>query len=169
MNIFALPGISPKTEKWATNLLHELAGPDRTMTVQRYKHWDCENPEQCLDLEGEVERLTGAPIDLLVAKSLGVMIGLSAGSRKLIAPGRAVLIGTPVTGFIENNMDLRQLTADLTVPILFIQQKNDIVGSADRLRAAIDGLPMVELVEIPGDNHQYKDLKLLARHIKKFM
>ena len=169
MNILALPGISPKTEKWATNLLNELTGPDRTMTVQRYKHWDCEDPGQCLELEGEVRRLAGAPVDLLVAKSLGVIIGLQAGARKLIVPGRAVLIGTPVSSFVEKDLDLRQLTADLAIPILFIQQKNDIVGSADKLRAAVDGLPMVELVEIPGDNHQYKDLKLLARHIKKFM
>ena len=169
MNIFALPGISPKTERWATNLLNELAGQDRTMTVQHYKHWDCDNGEQCLDLAGEVERLAETPIDLLIAKSLGVMIGLSAGEKRLIAPGKAVFIGTPVSSFTENNLNLRQFTASLAIPILFIQQKNDIVGSAASLKAAIDGLAMVELVEIPGDNHQYKDLKLLARHIKKFM
>lgn len=169
MNILALPGISPKTERWATNLLNELTGPDRTMTVQRYTHWDCDNPEQCLDLDGEVQRLANSPVDLLIAKSLGVIIGLQAGAKKLITPGKAVFIGTPVTSFTENNLDLRQLTASLAVPILFIQQKNDIVGSAASLKAAIDGLAMVELVEIPGDNHQYKDLKLLARHIRKFI
>lgn len=169
MHILALPGISPKTEKWATNLVNELAGPDRTTTVQRYKHWDCDTPDQCLDLEGEIGRLAGMQVDLLLAKSLGVIIGLQAGGQHLISPQRAVLIGTPVTSFAENDLDLRQLTASLAIPVLFIQQKNDIVGSAERLRAAVEGLPLVELAEIPGDNHQYKDLKLLARHIKKFM
>jgi hypothetical protein len=169
MNIFVLPGISPKTERWATNLLNELAGPDRTGTVQRYRHWDCEGGDQCLDLEGEVSRLENCDVDLLVAKSLGVMIGLAAAAKKLIAPRRAVLIGTPVLSFVENNMNLRHLVESFGVPLLFIQQKDDIVGSAASLKAAIDGIPMVELVEIPGDNHQYKDLKLLARHIKKFI
>ena len=169
MNIFALPGISPKTERWATNLLQELAGQDRPMTVQRYKHWDCGDEAQCLDLDGEVQRLAGAAIDLLVAKSLGVMIGLQAGEKKLITPARAVFIGTPVTSFRENNLDLRQLTASLAIPLLLIQQTNDIVGSCASLREAVADLPMVQLIEIPGDNHQYKDLKLLARHIKKFM
>ncbi|EKD38981.1 MAG: hypothetical protein ACD_75C00542G0006, partial [uncultured bacterium] len=37
------------------------------------------------------------------------------------------------------------------------------------LRAEVADIPMVDLVEIPGDNHQYKDLKLLARHIKKVL
>lgn len=169
MNILALPGISPKTERWATGLLNELTGPDRTMTVQRYKHWDCDNPEQCLDLDGEVQRLNGSPADLLIAKSLGVIVGLQAGEKKLIAPEKAVFIGTPVTSFTENNLDLRQLAAGLGIPLLFIQQTNDIVGSCASLRQAVGDLPMVQLVEIPGDNHQYKDLKLLARHIKKFM
>lgn len=169
MNIFALPGISPKTESWATKLLGELAGPARIMTVQRYKHWDCDHGEQCLDLAGEVQRLAGAQIDLLIGKSLGVMIGLSAGEKKVIAPQRAVFIGTPLTGFHENNLDLRQLTADLAIPVLFIQQRDDILGAAASVKAAVDDLPMAQLVEIPGSDHQYKDLKLLARHIRKFM
>lgn len=169
MNILALPGISPKTERWATNLLNELAGPDRTMTVQRYKHWDCEDSGQCLNLDEEVQRLQDCAVDLLIAKSLGVMVGLQACAKGFISPRRAVLIGTPVTGFRENNMDLRQLTTSLTVPVLFIQQTGDIVGSFASLLAEIADVPLVELVEIPGDNHQYKDLKLLARHIKKVL
>ena len=85
MNIFALPGINQKTERWAANLLNELAAPGRTLTVQHYLHWDCEDT-QCLNLHGEVDRLQGCEIDLLVAKSLGVMIGLQACSTGVISP-----------------------------------------------------------------------------------
>lgn len=168
MDIFALPGISQKTERWAVNLLNELTAPDRTMTVQHYSHWGCDEV-QCLNLENEVERLKGCRMDLLVAKSLGVIIGLTACSRGLISPGRIVCIGTPVTSFHEEDMDLRKLVAELNIPALFIQQKDDIVGSCASLRADITAGPLVEIVEIPGDNHQYKDLKLLARHIKRFI
>lgn len=166
MKIFALPGISQKTERWATNLLSEFASPDHTMTVQHYLHWDCDD-SHCLSLDEEVERLRGCEIDLLVAKSLGVMIGLTACSREIITPRQIVCIGTPVTGFLEKNIDLRQLVTKLDTPCLFIQQANDIVGSCASLRQHISDIPQVDLVEIPGDNHQYKDLKLLARHIKK--
>ncbi|RPH44075.1 MAG: hypothetical protein EHM86_00255 [Desulfobulbaceae bacterium] len=168
MNIFALPGINQKTERWAANLLNELAAPDRSMTVQHYRHWDSDDA-QCLSLHDEVDRLKGCDIDLLIAKSLGVMIGLQACDQGLITPQRAVFIGTPVTGFREQNLDLRQLVGHLDIPCLFIQQTNDIVGSSASLRQEISALPMKEILEIPGDNHQYKDLKLLARHIKKFI
>lgn len=168
MNIFALPGISPKTERWAANLLKELEAPDRTMTVQHYKHWDCDD-RQCLDLSGEIERLRDCRIDLLVAKSLGVMIGLSACGKGMIAPRQIVCIGTPVTSLREENIDLRLAVTQLNIPSLFIQQTNDVVGSCASLREAVSGIPAVEIVEIPGDNHQYKDLKLLARHIKRWL
>nr|AOO54687.1 hypothetical protein [uncultured bacterium] len=168
MNIFALPGINQKTEKWAANLLQEFAADDRKMTVQHYGHWDG-GGDQCLNFLGEVERLQGCDIDLLIAKSLGVMIGLVACSRGIIAPQKMVLIGTPVTAFREQNIDLRQLVAGMTGTRLFIQQANDIVGSCASLRDAVADIESVEIVEIPGDNHQYKDLKLLARHIKKLL
>ncbi|MDK9705561.1 MAG: hypothetical protein OEL83_00805 [Desulforhopalus sp.] len=169
MNILALPGISPKTERWATNLLKEIEAPGQTQLVQRYRHWDCGDAEQCLDLDGEVQRLMGSAVNLLVAKSLGVMIGLQACGKKMISPDKAVFVGTPVTSFKENNLDLKQLVSDLHLPCLFIQQAHDIVGSCAHLRAEIAAIPAVTLVEIPGDNHQYKDLKLLARHIKKWL
>jgi hypothetical protein len=166
MNIFALPGISPKTEKWAANLLKEFEAPGKTMAVQHYAHWDCDD-SACLSLANEVERLRGCEVDLLIAKSLGVMIGLTACSKAILSPQRIVCIGTPVTSFHEENLDFRQLVANLGIPSLFIQQIHDIVGSSASLQEEISGISLAELIEIPGDNHQYKDLKLLARHIKK--
>jgi len=80
-----------------------------------------------------------------------------------------ILIGTPVSGFREKDIDLRRLVAGLGIPLLFIQQAHDIVGSCASLRQEISGMKAAEIVEIPGDNHQYKDLKLLARHIKKLL
>ncbi len=169
MNILALPGINPKTEKWATNLLNELQAPGRFLLVQKYKHWDCFDSELCLDLPGEVLRLEGLAANLLIAKSLGVIIGLQACGKKIITPERAVFIGTPISNFRENNLDLSKLVASLNIPCLFIQQSHDIVGSCAELRTEIAATPGVEIVEIPGDNHQYKDLKLLVRHIKRWI
>lgn len=115
------------------------------------------------------ERLQGCEINLLIAKSLGVMIGLLACSKAMISPQQVVFIGTPVTSFREENIDLRQLVSTLNVPCLFFQQTHDIVGSCASLRENISDIPLVELIEILGDNHQYKDLKLLARHIKRWL
>lgn len=168
MNIIVLPGISQKTEKWAANLLTEMAVPDSTATIQRYIHWQCAG-DQCLQLENEIERLQGCAADLLIGKSLGVIIGLLACQRGVIRPRQAIFIGTPVTSFKEKSLDLRQLANNLASPALYIQQTDDIVGSAASLRERIGTAPMAKMIEIPGNNHQYKDLKSLARHIRKWL
>jgi hypothetical protein len=168
MNILVLPGISQKTEKWAADLLTEMAVPDSTATIQRYSHWQCAD-DQCLRLEEEIERLQGCAVDLLIGKSLGVMIGLLACQRGIITPRQAIFIGAPVTSFREKSLDLRQLASDLNIPALYIQQKDDIVGSAASLLEQISAAAMAKIIEIPGNNHQYKDLKSLARFIRKWL
>lgn len=168
MNIMILPGISQKTEKWAADLLTELAVPDSTATIQHYSHWACAD-DQCLKLEKEIERLQGCTVDLLLGKSLGVMIGLLACQRGVISPQRAIFIGTPVTSFKEKDLDLGRLADNLTIPTLYIQQKDDIVGSAASLLAQIGTASRAKMIEIPGNNHQYKDLKSLARYIRKWL
>lgn len=59
--------------------------------------------------------------------------------------------------------------AQLKSPCLFIQQINDKAGSGDSLREEIADLPLVELVEIPGEDHLYSEIKLLAKHIKHWL
>jgi len=168
MKIQVLPGISQKTEKWAQNLLRELALPESDAVIQRYSHWECED-EQCLQLENEIERLRGTEVELLIGKSLGVIVGLQACRRAAIAPQRAILIGTPVLSCTEENIDLPGLAAGLAAPALYLQQKEDVVGSCELLREHIGSVEKATVVEVPGNNHQYKDLKLLARHIRKWL
>lgn len=168
MNILLLPGIQQKTEKWASGLISELALPDSNPTIQRYGHWDGDG-EQCMMTASEIERLKGLEVDLLIGLSVGAMVGLLACRQGAIAPKRAVFIGTPVTSFIEESLDLYQLADDLAVPALYIQQKDDVVGSSGMLCERIGKASQTTLVEVPGNNHQYKDLKLLTRHIKKWL
>ncbi len=168
MKIQVLPGISPKTEKWAENLLRELALPASEAAIHRYSHWECAD-EQCLQLKNEIERLRGTKTELLIGKSLGVIVGLQACQREVIAPQRAILIGTPVISCVEENLDLHGLAAALAVPALYLQQKEDVVGSCELLRKHVGSVEKATIVEVPGNNHQYKDLKLLVRHIRKWL
>ena len=168
MKILSLPGMQPKTEKWAAGLISELALPDSTAVIQRYSHWEADG-EQCMMLESEVQRLQDVEVDLLIGKSLGVVVGLLACRQGLIHPKQAVFIGTPVTSFLEENIDLSGHADQLGIPALYIQQKDDIVGTSGMLCAQVGKAPLATIVEVPGNNHQYKDLKLLARHIKKWL
>ncbi|SHO50447.1 hypothetical protein [Desulfopila aestuarii] len=169
MNILLLPGINQKTEKWGASLISELALPDSSVTIQRYGHWDGTGGEQCMMMEAEIERLRGVEVDLLIGKSVGVVVGLLACQKSVIAPKRAVFIGTPVTSFIEENIDLFQLVDGLSLPALYIQQKDDVVGTSGMLCERIGKASQTTIVEVPGNNHQYKDVKQLTRHIKKWL
>jgi hypothetical protein len=168
MNMLLLPGISQKTEKWGAGLISELALPDSSVTIQRYGHWDGDG-EQCMMMAAEIERLQGLEVDLLIGKSVGVAVGLLACRQAVIAPKHAVFIGTPVTSFIEENLDLFQLAEALSCPALYIQQKDDVVGSSAMLCERIGKASQATIVEVPGNNHQYKDIKLLSRHVKKWL
>ncbi len=168
MNVFVLPGNNPQTESWAVNLLKELEAPHWTMRVQHYQHWDSDETP-FVNIKDEVERLRGCGIDLLMAKSVGVRIGLLAHAQGIIAPQRFIFMGTPLIGFHKEKMELRPLVAALKAPCLFIQQTNDKAGSGLSLREEIADLPLVELVEIPGEDHLYSDIKLLVKHIKHWL
>jgi len=168
MKIILLPGINQKTEKWAAGLISELALPNSSATIQRYSHWEGDG-ERCMMLESEVERLKGVEVDLLIGKSLGVVVGLQACRRGFITPKQAVFIGTPVTSFLEENLDLAAQADRLGIPALYIQQKDDVVGTSAMLCAQVGKAPQATIVEVPGNNHQYKDLKLLTRHIQKWL
>lgn len=168
MNILLLPGIQQKTEKWGEGLIAELALPDSTSTVQRYSHWEG-GGEQCMMMPAEIARLQGQTVDLLIGKSVGVMVGLLACRQGVLSPQQAVFIGTPVTSCREENLDLYQLANELAIPALYIQQKDDVVGSSAMLCQQIGKASQTTLVEVPGNNHQYKDIKLLTRHIRKWL
>ena len=166
MKIHVLPGIAPKTEAWSRKLLQELALPASETTIQHYLHWDCAG-DSCLKAAEEIARLEDSQVDLLIGLSLGTMLGLSACSKGIISPKRVVCIGVPVTAFQEENLDLPALAAAMAMPVLYIQQKDDVVGSAAQLRQAVGA--KARLIDIPGNNHQYKDLQLLSRHISRWL
>ena len=168
MNTLVLPGINQKTEKWAGQLAVELALDQGSTTIQRYGHWQG-GGDQCLDLEGELERLAGQEVELLIGKSIGVIIGLQACHRRIITPRRTILIGTPVSTCLEENIDLTGMAATLAIPALYIQQKDDVVGTSAMLCQQVGQAPLATVVEVAGNNHQYKDIKLLVRHIGKWL
>lgn len=169
MNILFLPGIAQKTEAWAEKLMQELAFTHCQLTIQRYDHWDSEG-EGCMQLEREIDKLHGAAqVDLVLAKSIGVVVALMAINRGVIRPAKVVLIGTPVLSCAEENVDLQSLAGDLAIPALYIQQKDDVVGSSGALCAEVGKAALATVIEVPGNNHQYKDLKLLCRHIHRWL
>lgn len=164
MQILVLPGIDPQTERWAKQLVAELGAAGQGATVQRYLHWQSNDTQ--VQREAEIDRLKGCTMELLIGKSLGVGLGLRASIKGFINPARAIFIGTPLTSLIKQGHDLQEMVQKASIPALFIQQKSDPLGGSASLREA---LPHRQIVEVPGSDHQYGDIRLLASHIQNWL
>lgn len=164
MKIHVLPGIDPKTEQWANNLIKQLGTADGSVTVQRYLHW--ESTDIPVQRNKEIERLKGCSMNLLIGKSLGVGLGLRACIKGIIKPEKAIFIGTPLTSLLKQGHDLKSMVKDAGVPSLYIQQKEDPLGGAASLQ---NTLPDSRIVEVPGGDHQYMNIELLVNHIQKWL
>ncbi|WP_340644757.1 hypothetical protein [Phenylobacterium sp.] len=55
------------------------------------------------------------------------------------------------------------------VPTLFIQQTADYNGAYRDLAAVVDKHPLCTVVEIPGDDHRYEHLDLIAPLIETWV
>ena len=152
-----LPGVVAPTHAWLTSLLEALGSTEGETTVLEYRHWA---DESVPDPGYEASRLESIVTECVVAKSLGTWIATEAFCAHGFLPRSAVLIGCPLArhgadGFVR----LEAFVA--AVPTLFIQQRDDKVGSYRELAAAVGGWSNATLVEIPGSDHVYADIDLL--------
>ena len=150
--VLGLPGRNPETEKWLASLLEKLGADDAE--VARYRHWQNEAEPDVMS-ETVAHPVTGRK--LVVAKSMGTMVLLASAQQG--DPERAVLIGVPVHGYSEAQLDALQALSR-RLPCLFIQQTDDFTGSAATLRAALGGSAVLE--EVAGSDHIYADVDELV-------
>ncbi len=156
-----LPGVVAPTHAWLSSLLDALGAIEGEATVLEYRHWA---DQSAPDPEFEASRLESIVTDRVVAKSIGTWIATAAFSAHGFLPRTAVLIGCPLArhgadGFVR----LEAFVA--AVPTLFIQQRDDKVGSYRDLAAVAGGWSNATLVEVPGDDHVYSDIDGLCAAI----
>ena len=156
--VLGLPGRNPETENWLASLLETLGEHDAE--VARYRHWQNDSDP---DVDSEATAHPVAGRKLVVAKSMGTMVLLASAEQG--DPDRAVLIGVPVHGYAEAQIDALQALARRR-PCLFIQQTDDFTGSAATLREILgEG---VVLEEVAGSDHIYADVDELASLISNW-
>jgi hypothetical protein len=159
MRIHGLPGRRPDTQAWMGRVLQALPFPADARSVQAYRCWSAPGAE--LSFDEEAALLLAARADLLVAKSIGTRIALRASHATDFAARAAIFIGTPIDSFPPPARATLAAFASAR-PVLFVQQAQDVTGRAEALRAALAGAARASLVEIPGSDHAYSDVTLLA-------
>ena len=168
MRLIALPGRNPETEAWMRALVAclDLSHLDLNLeeaAVVCYRHWD-DGGEP--DVAFEAQRLELAVGDLVISKSLGTLVLLTA-ARSGCMPVGGVFIGTPIRGYSESNVgDLKAFANSCAT--LFIQQTSDFTGTCAELEGVLGDVAFGSLVEVAGDDHVYADVDRLAEIIESW-
>lgn len=161
MHVIALPGRNPQTEVWLRSVLMESALPSDG--IIRYRHWD-----SAVDADADIEaqRLDNLSPALVVAKSLGTVIAARAFCIHQFRPRAAILIGTPYSANNPEDLVCLQQLAE-GVETLFIQQVEDPGGPASQLATSLR-LSRSEVAAVPGNDHLYTDITVLAAIIQRW-
>lgn len=133
--------------------------------MHEYRWW--QNPDLAPDPLAEVGRLPTADVDLVVVKSIGTLIAAKALTSHALNCRLIVLIGIPVNGLDDEGRVLLQALFRGTVPVLVIQQEQDIAGSAEQVRALLTD--RVELQVVSGQDHLYSDIDELMTRIMSWV
>ncbi len=163
MKLIALPGQTQATEPWLAEIVGLVTTSGDRVDQLHYRHWD-ESGEP--DVAHEASRIANSPCDLVIAKSLGTLIALTAFKQFTFRPDRAVFIGIPFNHYSADYLELLREFAAAT-PALFIQQTADVTGRFDALNVAY--ADVADLAEVPGSDHFYGDVEQLEKLISAWL
>jgi hypothetical protein len=159
MQVVALPGRRSETEPWMHDLLLAAGWPDSG--VVRYRRW---NSDAEASVSFEAARLSDQAPQLIVAMSVGTVVAATAFGHHGFRPAAAVLIGTPFQAIAPEDLGLLQTFAR-GVETLFIQQTEDLGGSAAKLHNALQ-LTRGQVTAVPGNDHLYSDTSALVNALR---
>jgi hypothetical protein len=166
VELLALPGRKESTLRPMQGLIARLSLGQALATVQTYGFWGGEDVADP-DIAPEIRRAAASGAGLIVAKSIGTLIAMEA-ARAGLSPKACLFMGVPLrrlealglVGLLESH--LRR------IPTLIIQQTGDFNGPF------VDLAPLAlqagaEIREIPGDDHLYEDLDLIAPLVDQWL
>ena len=167
MKLLGLPGREPSTLGQMQGLLTRLEVGQTETEIRRHAFWETEwtNP----DLLPEAQVVGDLAADLVVAKSIGTLIAMLAAARHGFAPTACIFIATPLNRLVaEQGLGLLAAHCE-AIPTLFLQQTDDFNGAYAPLAELVTRHPRCTAVEVPGDDHLYEDLDLIAPLIEAWV
>lgn len=173
MDLVLLPGNSIKNRPWIEDVEKSLSPYFQNSSIQYYKHW--EKNEEMIDLDYEQEVLTKTLESrthfAIFGKSAGTILAIRSVIQKGIKPNYCFFTGTAIKFAYRMDQDINKWIKSYTIPTLYIQKEKDPAFSVNELTDFLKNSPQnnYKIVSIPGDNHHYEDLDLLANEISKFI
>lgn len=172
MNFILLPGNS--NQSWIEDVKNILspAFPNDAFTVQQYHHHDLGLKMIDLDHEEVILSNTATILDdvIIFAKSAGSILTIRSVANGTIHPKKCIFLGLPVLWAQKNNIPLLESLSAYNSETLFIQQTEDPFCSARELKQLLkDSGKNFQVIEIPGNDHQYDDLELIKKLVVDFV
>ncbi len=161
MKLIVLPGNSPLNKQWGEKVEAALRSHFSSIYVQQYSHWN-KNPN--IDFVVEIKKLIDHAKDkesyIVLAKSAGILLVLKAICEEGFKPKKCIFLGTPWSWALEKGEDMGPWLKGLTIPLLFIQEKEDPICSYNQLKQILTKLKLTDypLKEIPGKDHAYLNI-----------
>ena len=139
-----------------------------TTHIHTYRHWNewwnMNLEYECQQLYEYLKNIKGSVI--LFCKSLWCILGLKAIVEQEVFIKQCIFVWFPL-GYCEHNkFPSEKYLKELTCPVLWIQHTNDpawwYTTIADKLWSLS---PAFTCKEIPGDDHEYHEVKVLKQII----
>lgn len=166
MRVLGLPGRKPSTLPQMQALLAALGLPEAP--VQAYGFWgaaDVTNP----DISPEVMAAAASRAELVVAKSIGTLVTALAERDHGFAPKACVFLAIPLRRFEALELvPLLEAHCRMT-PTLVVQQTDDYNGPYAQVARIVAPHPLCQVVEIPGGDHLYEDVDLIAPLVRPWL
>lgn len=166
--LLLLWGNSHKNKEWIQEVHKELLPFYDTTHIHQYRHrteWGTMDLEyECYKLCEYLKNIKGSVI--LFCKSLWCLLALKAIVEKEIFIKQCIFIWFPL-GFTElHQFPIEQYLKELTSPVLWIQKTNDPAWWYTVIKKNLISIsPAFTGKEIPGNEHDYPEIKLLKQII----
>jgi len=173
MNLLLLAGNGQHNKEWIYKVKDVLSPLFATLHVHEYAHWDSD--EAFIDFDKEYatveEETTKLGQYVIFAKSVGTILTLKGINEGVLHPTKCIFVGLPLTMTAEENSKIKAWLQASNVPILFVQNTDDPLGSFDQVKAFVKSTGVVNchIVNLPGDSHSYDDFQKLRALIESFL
>lgn len=168
MNVLILGGNSPQHKQWIRDVQAALEPDFDEVRVLDYKHWG--TGDKNANIEHEIVAASELVADwdsyAVVAKSVGTVIAVLAHARGLLDAKTYILLGVPIDGIAGQAIEFTPSLTTLPHSSI-VQNSNDPFGSAEKIRALLaeHGLANIQLVETPGNTHDYLDYATIKQYL----
>ncbi len=174
MHLIILPGNSKQyNEQGLYDSAKHLKDLFESVTTHVYEFWKTEPSVGQADVKTEAEKLIKEASELsgeyvIYAKSIGVNIAIHAIVEGGISPKACIFLGS---GFENADKKLINLTSQIKVPTLFIEQTNDPFFPYADLEKFLKEhwAGEYKLIETSGNNHAYDNYDEIKGWVKEFL